>query len=77
VSINLTKVREVLHEVDEVVDDLDGRWHNDSRPKPSHERAATSRQLQFLATRLELAAALTRSEYWAAKGYTDHIHDED
>lgn len=82
-TINLTKVRDVLDEVDEVVDSLDGRLHDETRSLTAKksvardERAAVSRQLQFLATRLELAAALARSEYWTSRGFPDHIYDED
>ena len=81
-TINLTKVRDVLDEVDKVVEHLDGIGldeTNSLRATKSvrrDERAAVSRELQFLATRLELAAALARSEYWTSRGYTDHIYED-
>lgn len=81
-TLNLTKVSDILDEVTEYVEDLDGRSHDDaacSRRKSTErdERAAVSRQLNLIADRLEMAAALTRSEYWTARGFTDHINNED
>ena len=81
-TINLARVQAILAEADEIVEDLDGRSLDESdavtEPKAAvrHEKAALSRQLQFLATRLELAAALVRSEYWTSRGFTDHINGE-
>ena len=77
-AINLNKTRDVVEECLGALDDLNGRRHDDpddcGTRSERHERAATSRQLHFLATRLELAAALVRSEYWTAKGFPDHIN---
>lgn len=78
-ALDLATVRDVLEECLELVDDLNGRPHvdpdNDATTRSDRaERAATSRSLQFLATRMELGAALTRSEYWTAKGHPNHLN---
>lgn len=39
------------------------------------ERAQKSQDLQYLAGRLELAAALIRNEYWIARGKPDPLKE--
>lgn len=80
-AIALERVRDVLEECLELLDELNGRPHVDpdfdnTTKADRRDRAETSRQLQFLATRMELGAALTRSEYWTAKGFPDHINQK-
>ena len=79
--IDLTKVRSVLQEVHDLIAELDGLSLDDSAAVTSQskglarqERAKRSHELQLLATRLELAAALTRNEYWFARGETDPLN---
>ena len=74
--INLTAVKSVLFEVVDLVDGLDGQVLDETGAlsQGRAERAELSRNLSLLADRLELAAAMTRSEYWTARGYPDHIN---
>lgn len=76
--INLTTVRSVLREVNELVDDLDGRDLDETDAVTSQSRgearkikAQRSQDLQLLASRLDLAADLVRVEYWHARGESD------
>lgn len=78
--IDLNRVRHVLDEAQELVDDLHGLQLDDStavtsqsKGKARQERAQRSQELQLLATRLELAAALVRNEYWFARGEPDPL----
>lgn len=73
-SLDLATVRSILDEVTEVIDRLDGRSHHDTGAR-SDGRADVSRDLNFAADRLQLAAGLVRHEYWAARGRSDHFHD--
>ena len=79
--IDLTRVRSVLTECQALVDDLHGLDLDDSRSVSDQtkgakrqERAKRSQELQMLATRFELAAALTRIEFWTAKGEVDPLN---
>jgi hypothetical protein len=81
--IDLSKVKFVLQEVQALIADLDGLNLDDSAAVTSQskglarqERARRSQELQLLATRLELAAALTRTEYWFARGESDPFDPE-
>lgn len=81
--INLTRVRKVLADVQALVDELDGKELDEvdaislqSKTKIREIRARRSQDLQLLATRLEMAAALVRNEYWYARGEPDLIDDE-
>lgn len=81
--IDLSKVKAVLSEIDLLIADLDGfnlddsdAITNQSKGKARQERAQRSQELQLLATRLELAAALTRCEYWFARGERDPLAPE-
>lgn len=78
--IDLSRVREVLKECETLIDDLDGVDLDDSDAVTSQSkgqlrqaRAQMSQDLQLLATRFELAASLTRVEYWFARGETDPL----
>jgi hypothetical protein len=79
--IDLTKVRAVLDDANSLIGDLDGLDLDDStavtsqsKGKARQERAQRSQELQLLATRLELAAALVRCEYWFARGEPDPLN---
>lgn len=81
--IDLSRVKAVLREVQTLISDLDGLSLDDSEAVTSQskgvarqERARRSQELQLLATRLELAAALTRTEYWFARGEMDPFDPE-
>lgn len=81
--INLTTVRRVLSDAQELIDDLDGRELDEthaitsqSRGVERKKRAQMSQDLQLLATRLELAASLTRVEYWHARGCGDPVQPD-
>lgn len=76
--IDLGRVRTVLEEVNALVEELDGlrldeRDANDSQggSKLRHIKARRSQALNLLASRFELAAALTRVEYFYARGEPD------
>lgn len=78
--INLTRVRDVLAEIEELVDDLDGidldetkAVESQTKGKARQERARRSQELQLLGNRLELAASLVRIEYWHARGEQDPL----
>lgn len=78
--IDLTRVREVLSEALSIVDDLDGLALDESdavasqsKSKARQVKAQRSQDLQLLATRFELAASLTRIEYWYARGENDPL----
>ena len=78
--IDMSRVKYVLDEVDVLIDDLDGVEHDDrdavtnqSAGAARRQNATRSSKLQLLATRLELAAALVRIEYWAARGERDPL----
>lgn len=76
--IDMTKTKAVLDHCNELVgnlhgEDLDERdaLVSQSRGQDRKRKAKLSSDLQFLATRLELAAALVRVEYWFARGDND------
>lgn len=76
--IDLSKVRDVLEEINQLVAKLDGQELDEtgavdsqSSGRARQERARLSQSLNLLATRLELAASLTRVEYWYARGDGD------
>lgn len=78
--IELNRVRNVLAEVQELVETLDGvdldetdALTSQSKSKSRAEKAARSQELQLLANRLELAASLVRVEYWHARGESDPL----
>lgn len=80
--IDMSRVRAVLNEVDDLIDDLDGfdldetdAVTNQSKGDARRLKAQKSQDLQLLANRLELAAALVRIEYWAARGASDPLVD--
>lgn len=79
--IDLTRVKEVLREIGNMVTDLDGLDLDDSDALTSQTkgqlrqiRAQRSQDLQLLATRFELGASLTRIEYWFARGEVDPLN---
>lgn len=74
--IDLRRVRQIIAEISEVATAIDQRELDErsSLTQGRAERAELSRYLQLIATRAELIAALSRSEYWTARGYTDHIN---
>ena len=78
-TINLERVNKVLDEVENLVNELDGKVLDDRLGLPKaearQERIERSRDLQQLAHLLELAAALARNEYWHARGGQDMIYD--
>lgn len=81
--IDLSRVREVLAEVGDLVEELDGLDLDDSDAVTSQSKGARrqmkaqrSRELQLLAGRLELAASLVWVEYWYARGEADPLHPE-
>lgn len=81
--INLHIVRRVLDHASEMVDSLDGLPLDESDAITSQSkgearriRAQRSQDLQLLATRLELAAALVRNEYWFARGEIDPLNPD-
>lgn len=81
--IDLTRVRNVLREANEIIDDLHGKDLDEtaaitsqSKGQLRQERAQMSQDLQLLAGRLELAAQLTRVEYWYARGESDPLAPE-
>ncbi|WP_028638591.1 hypothetical protein [Nocardioides sp. URHA0032] len=78
--IDLSRVRNVVGEATKLIDDLHGieldetdALVSQSKGKMRMERAQRSQDLNLLATRLELAAALVRVEYWCARGERDPI----
>jgi hypothetical protein len=80
-AIDLSRVRAILDEIDELIDDLDGveldeRTAIEQPPgKARHDRAHQSQTLNLVADRLALAASLVRVEYWAARGHKDPTVD--
>jgi len=81
--IDLNRVRAVLDEVDELIEDLDGldldetdAVTSQSKGEARRFKAQKSQDMQLLANRLELAAALVRIEYWAARGNGDPLADD-
>lgn len=78
--IDLSRVRAVLADVEPLIRELDGLELDDSdaitsqsKGKARQERARRSQELQLLASRFELAAALVRIEYWTARGEMDPL----
>lgn len=78
--IDLERVRGVLGQVHDLMEDLEGQDLDDSRAvedqskgKARQERARKAQDLQLLASRLEFAAALVRNEYWFARGELDPL----
>lgn len=81
--IDMARVRNVLAEVDDLIEELDGfdldetdAVTSQSKGDARRLRAQKSQDLQMLANRLELAAALVRIEYWAARGNGDPLADD-
>lgn len=79
-TVNLSRVRAILNEAQVLVDELDGLELDDSRSymdqskgNARQERAKRTQELQLLATRFELAAALVRVEFWYVKGESDPL----
>jgi hypothetical protein len=78
--IDMTRVRPVLKEIEELIDELDqldldetDATYRQTKTKLREIKAQRSQDLQLLATRLELAAALVRNEYWFARGEIDPL----
>lgn len=78
--IDLTASKRVLEQCDELMLALDGEELDErkavvdqSKGEARKRRAQLSQDLQLLASRLELAAALVRNEYWFARGEDDPI----
>lgn len=78
--IDLSRVKSVLVEVEALVADLDGKALDDtdaitsqSKGHARQQKAKMSQDLQLLAVRLEMAAALVRNEYWFARGEVDPL----
>lgn len=76
--IDMSKTQAVLVECTELAAALHGQEldetdavSNQSKGEARRQRAQLSQDLNFLATRLELAAALVRVEYWWARGEDD------
>lgn len=76
--IDLSRARQILKEVDQLVAELDGTELDETDALSSQAkgaarqaRAQRSQDLQLLATRLELCAAVVRVEYWYARGEDD------
>lgn len=81
--IDLNHVRTVVDEVVDLITVLDGldldetdALTSQSKGEVRRVKAQRSQDLQLLATRLELAAALVRNEYWYARGERDPISPE-
>lgn len=80
--IDLSRVRNILREVEELIEELDRLDFDDTRAltdqskgRARQRRAEKSQELQLLATRFELAASLVRVEYWHARGEADPLND--
>jgi uncharacterized membrane-anchored protein len=80
--IDLRKTRRVLTVCNALVNELDGQELDDreavtsqSRGEARRRNAQLSQDLQQLAAKLELAAALVRNEYWYARGEEDPLED--
>lgn len=78
--IDLTRARDVLSEVGELIDELHGvdldetdALTSQSKGQLRQQRAQRSQELQLLASRLELAAQLVKIEYWYARGESDPL----
>ena len=74
----MTQAQAVLDECRDLVTSLHGQDLDESNAIDSQSKgearkrkAELSQDLNFLATRLELAAALVRIEYWWARGEAD------
>lgn len=77
-TVNLDRLTDILDEAYDLAESLNGRSLDETgaihNKGPGREqRARMSQELQLLASRLELGAALARHEYWAARGHTDHL----
>lgn len=79
--INLTKVAAIVKEATDLIADLDGLDLDEADAVTSQSKgdarrlkAQRSQDLQLLATRLELASALVRCEYWYARGEGDPLN---
>lgn len=76
--IDLTSTKNILADVEGLIDDLHGceldetdAITSQSKGEARRIRAQRSQDLQYVATRLELAAQLVRVEYWHARGEDD------
>jgi len=67
-TIDLTLLKEVLEDVNEVVGVLDGTQIDDNTLGNKPKEAQLNRELLNLADQLTFAAALVRNEYWTGKG---------
>lgn len=81
--IDLSSVKSVLDEANSLATALDGidldetdAVISQSRGEARRIKARHSQDLQLLANRLELAAALVRTEYWFARGEKDHCRPD-
>lgn len=81
--IDLSRVRSVLKDVNDLVEELDGlalderdALTSQSKGELRQMKAQRSQELQLLATRLELAASLTRVEFWYARGESDPLNPD-
>lgn len=77
----MTKTRAVLDECRELVTSLHGQEldesdavESQSKGEARKRKAQLSQDLNLLAARLELAAAMVRVEYWWARGEEDPTH---
>jgi hypothetical protein len=81
--IDMGPTKRVLQEALDMIEKLQGQDLDEQRAvedqstgERRRQRARLSQNLQFVATRLELAAALVRVEYWHARGKTDPLRPE-
>ena len=79
--IDLSNTKAILRECVEIISELHGQeldetdaLSNQGRSQAKRRRAEMSQMLQLLATRLELAAATARIEYWYARGESDPLN---
>ena len=78
--IELNAVGRILDEALNIVDDLNGQQLDERKAVSSQSKgevrkrnAEMSKELNYLADQLTLAAALVRNQYWAARGNPDHL----
>jgi hypothetical protein len=78
--IDLSQVRFILEEAQELVEELDGvdldestAVTSQSKGRDRRERAELSQSLNLLGDRLLLASSLVKVEYWHARGFEDPL----
>lgn len=78
--IDLSRVQDVLREVNTLIAELHGADLNEERAVEDQSkgnarrtRARMSQDLNLLAARLEFAAHLVKNEYWFARGEQDPL----